>query len=290
MSHQVNLLPLGTTGHHGNIFTHPVNVNVHIRACQAPDRGLGLFASQRLSKGLKILSEEPLLIAESRDDMVDDVNQDFNNLLPAQKALLTRCYAGRYDMVPLMTIEHVRAQQSTAAYRLQMIAQLNSHEGAGIGCILSPALATINHECIPNTYAYYNHETGLVALHALRDIQPYEELTISYLQDNIYLTAELRPASDARRTTMQVLRREVTSYYSLPSPTEEETVAAIAKLRELIGVMEEEGLMGLERPLCIAEQARLQGVLGDEEGQQLTHRRAMIARRLCIGAEHPSCH
>ncbi|KAK8021622.1 hypothetical protein PG990_006760 [Apiospora arundinis] len=189
MSQLGNMLPPGTTGHHANLLWQAVNHNVHIRACKAPERGLGLFASQRLSKGLKILSEEPMLVAEARQALIDDINHAFASMSPDAKAVFTRFYAGRFDMVPLMTIEHVREQESTAMARLQLITQMNGLDGAGIGYILSPSLAAANHVCVPNAFAYYNHETGLVALHALKDIQPGEEITISYLQDNVYLTA-----------------------------------------------------------------------------------------------------
>ncbi|KAK8021621.1 hypothetical protein PG990_006759 [Apiospora arundinis] len=88
---------------------------------------------------------------------------------------------------------------------------------------------------------------------------------------------------------MKTLRTEVTQHYAMASPSRDDIISAIAKLRELIEILEEEGILGLELPLCIAEKARLQGALGDEEGRQITHRRALIARRLCVGFDHPSC-
>ncbi|KAK8140168.1 SET domain-containing protein [Apiospora sp. TS-2023a] len=165
----------------------PVNANVEIRACRSRERCLGLFASQRITVGLKILSEEPFLVDETRDDMIAGIGQDFATLPPASQALFTRLYAGLYDQVPHMDPSPDRDERVVALPRLQEIVRLNSVEGAGIGCVISPVLSSINHECIPNAYAYYNSETGLMAVHAITDIQPGQEVTVNYLQDNLYL-------------------------------------------------------------------------------------------------------
>ncbi|KAK8050730.1 SET domain-containing protein [Apiospora phragmitis] len=276
-------------------MSHPVNANVDIHACELPERGLGLFASRKLSKGLKVMSEVPFLVGETQQDMVNDIDEEFPLLpLPAQ-ALFTRLFAGSVDMVPVLPAGHDRDQLSVATARLEQIVQLNSVEGAGTGCFLSPAAAAINHDCVPNTYVYYNHETSLVTLHALRDIQPNEEVTINYLHDNIYLDPDQRqqrafhvPSNDGRGR-MRDLRDCLDYYYQMESPTQDDTLRAISWVREIVELIGEEGQTGLELALCIGEQARLQGILGGEEGSQATQRRSMIIRRLCLGAEHPSC-
>ncbi|KAK7968950.1 SET domain-containing protein [Apiospora saccharicola] len=173
-------------------MSHPVNDNVSIRLCGSPERGLGLFASRRISQGLKILSEEPFLVDESRQDMVGGIAQEFPALPLHVQALFTRLYAGPSDLVPVLNAGPDRDQRSVAIPRLQRIVELNSVEGAGTGCFLSPAVSTVNHDCIPNAFVYYNYESGLVALHALRVIEPNEEVTVDYLQDSIYLDSDER--------------------------------------------------------------------------------------------------
>ena len=145
MSLRNNMLALGIPLRPSNL-SQPVNHNVHIRMSSSPEQGIGLFASHRISKGLKILSEEPLLLSETRDDMIDGIGQEFATLPPGVKAIITRFHAGQFDMVPLMTVEHIREQQSMEIGRLQAIVQLNSLEGAGIGCVISPSLAAVNHQ------------------------------------------------------------------------------------------------------------------------------------------------
>lgn len=53
--------------------------------------GTGLFATQRLSKGLKVLSEAPLLVYEARDDLVADVEYQFPPLPEQVSGCLPAC-------------------------------------------------------------------------------------------------------------------------------------------------------------------------------------------------------
>ncbi|KAK7941335.1 uncharacterized protein PG986_013722 [Apiospora aurea] len=262
------------------IREHPVNGNVAIRQCDSPERGLGLFATLRLSKGLKILSEQPLLVDETRQDMINDVAYEFHALPLASQALFTRLYAGPLDLVPIMTGENEREQRarlSVATARLQQIVHLNSVEGAGADAF------------IPNAYAYYNYETGSVALHALRDIQPNEEVTNFACRCNrCSPETEAHAASETRRERMKEIRDEITRHYQAESPSDDDTLNVITKLRELIQLIEEEEAVGLELSLRIGELGRLQGATGDSVGARMTERRAMVVRRLCVGADHPS--
>ena len=88
---------------------------------------------------------------------------------------------------------------------------------------------------------------------------------------------------------MTELRNELTQYHRAESPSLEDTRAAIAVSRELIQTLEEESLVGLELALCLAEQARLFELLGDDESKERVNRQSLIVRRLCLGFDHPSC-
>ncbi|KAK8055626.1 hypothetical protein PG993_000853 [Apiospora rasikravindrae] len=88
---------------------------------------------------------------------------------------------------------------------------------------------------------------------------------------------------------MKNLRDEITIYYQMESPTRDDTIAVFDKIRQLVEAFEEEGLFSLEMALRITEQSRLQARLGDIRAAEMMHRRALIVRRLCIGAEHPFC-
>ncbi len=73
----------------------------------------------------------------------------------------------------------------------------SSSESAGfktIGCTRAvfPTVARINHSCVPNAQGNFNAilEGGSFTIHALRDIEGGDELTISYLHDELALRQE----------------------------------------------------------------------------------------------------
>ncbi|KAK7989896.1 DDE superfamily endonuclease domain-containing protein [Apiospora arundinis] len=165
-----------------------LNYNVEIRQCADVEKGLGLFAVHRLTKGLKIIAEAPLLVDETRDDLARNVVQQFSSLPPDGQAVLIRMYAGHNDVNPMLPPGVVRDTHAVRPSRLSTIARLNGLEGIGIGCALSPGAVAINHDCTPNAFVYYNANTNSVTLHALRDIQMDEEISISYFQESVYLT------------------------------------------------------------------------------------------------------
>ncbi|KAK6863804.1 hypothetical protein PG995_000332 [Apiospora arundinis] len=274
-----------------------LNYNVEVRQCAEVQKGLGLFAVHRLSKGLKIMSEAPLLADETRDDLVRTIVEQHPSLPADGQAVLTRMYAGPRDVHPFLPEGAVRDAYAIRPSRLRRIARLNSFEGVGIGCVVSPGFAAVNHDCKPNAFMYYNPTTNLVALHALRDIHQDEELCISYMQESVYLTKAERDSrltnsaadSEERRVQMKSLRDQLTQFHQAASPSPADTREAISVSRQLVSTLEQEGLPGLEMALCLAEQARMFETLGDSESAERLMRRSLIDRRLCVGFDHPSC-
>lgn len=123
-----------------------INFNVEIRQCADVQKELGLFAAHRLTKGLKIMAEPPLVVSEQRTDLAADLPQQFPSLPEAGRAILIRMYAGRRDVNPFLPAGAVRDAHAIRPRRLETIAMLNSFEGIGIGCALSAGCAAINHE------------------------------------------------------------------------------------------------------------------------------------------------
>ncbi|KAI1352305.1 hypothetical protein F5Y01DRAFT_324533 [Xylaria sp. FL0043] len=48
----------------------------------------------------------------------------------------------------------------------------------------------VNHSCVPNTFKWYNWDLGQLTLHAMRDIQPGEELTADYVRGTLITKQE----------------------------------------------------------------------------------------------------
>ncbi|KAK8140167.1 hypothetical protein PG984_000233 [Apiospora sp. TS-2023a] len=95
--------------------------------------------------------------------------------------------------------------------------------------------------------------------------------------------------SENRRAKMKSLRAQLTAHHRAEAPSMEAVRQAIAVCRELVETLEQEGLVGVEMALCLGEQSRLYAILGDDDSKERLHRQSLIIRRLCIGAEHPSC-
>ncbi|RYP90820.1 hypothetical protein DL770_003081 [Monosporascus sp. CRB-9-2] len=174
--------------------SYPINSYLAINQCSDLRKGLGLFASQRITKGLRIFSEAPILVYESKEDAIAQIALDFHHLPEDSKDFVTRLFSGRQDIVPLLPTGPLRDDVAVSAERLQAIIQYNCIEGQGIGCVLAPVMGMINHNCKPNTWVYYNEAVGSMTLHALRDIDAGDEITISYMQEAIYLTRDQRHA------------------------------------------------------------------------------------------------
>ncbi|KAI1097543.1 hypothetical protein F4804DRAFT_351528 [Jackrogersella minutella] len=249
-----------------------------IKQCPDPSKGIGLFSLNKLSKGLRLLIEVPMLTHESKEEAVANIQFDFHSLPLAHQALYTRLFAGPTDVIPLMNVQPVRDLGSTDLTRLKTIMECNGMEGQGLGCVLLFFGSLLNHSCVPNAWIYWNDTTGSMTLHALREIDTGEEITISYIQDS----------SDQRRDEMARLRGELSAYYQRESSGQDDIYDAMAKLRRIAQLMENENLIGLELSLIYVEQAQLFDKLHDERGRRDKLRKAVQIRLLCLGADHPS--
>ncbi|KAK7968949.1 hypothetical protein PG988_008022 [Apiospora saccharicola] len=257
-------------------MAYPLNWNAEIRQCGDALKGLGLFASQRLSKGLKVLSEAPLLVYEARDDLVADIQHQFPSSRKPASAYSPECTPATGTWA--------------RAYRPATSGTRGRHRMRP-----PPGFAAINHECSPNTFMYYNPANGLLNLHALRDIEANEELTSFACPCKCrccHAVDGANRASEYRRLTLKMLRAELTAHHRAAeegAPTMDAVRQAISVSRRLVEMLEQEGLFGLEMALCLAEQSRLYEVLGDGDSKERLYRQSLIVRRLCVGAEHPSC-
>ncbi|KAF2112796.1 hypothetical protein BDV96DRAFT_157463 [Lophiotrema nucula] len=54
---------------------------------------------------------------------------------------------------------------------------------------LFPTVASLQHSCMPNCHVTYNHAIGKMTVHAVREIQPGEPLTVSNIGSDVYYLA-----------------------------------------------------------------------------------------------------
>ncbi|KAF2748378.1 SET domain-containing protein [Sporormia fimetaria CBS 119925] len=126
---------------------------------------------------------------------------------------------------------------------------------------LFPVVSRINHDCDPNSFVMFSHSGFSMGIKAYRDIEPGEEITISYLllgktypqrQEQLKrwdftctcalcsLAAHKRQISDIRRTRIQTLTQTLDEHWR-----EKSYHAAITDAEEMVELMKEEGLTAL---------------------------------------------
>ncbi|GKT93425.1 HET domain protein [Colletotrichum tofieldiae] len=150
------------------------------RVVEMPGKGLGLIANQPIRRGQRIMAHPPAVVVHRR--FVDEID------LEGQYRLLDVAVA----QLPGETREAFIAQMGQAAdhkstgQKVHDIMHTNSFElglrirdGHHFGNY--PEVSRFNHDCRPNVAFYIDDSDLRHYTHAVRDIQPGEELTISYV-------------------------------------------------------------------------------------------------------------
>ncbi|KAK2053463.1 hypothetical protein LY76DRAFT_274506 [Colletotrichum caudatum] len=137
-----------------------------------PGRGKGLVATEKISKGTRILSEEAVItISElvGSERLRTSVYQQVEALSENQR----RDFLSMHNIYPY----------SNAAEQYLGIFQTNSLPAEAVGdegAIFLEA-CRINHACDNNAQKNWNEKIKRHTVHALRDIEKGEEITITYL-------------------------------------------------------------------------------------------------------------
>jgi hypothetical protein len=139
-----------------------------------PGKGLGLITTKKIPKGTRILSELPLFkITDDTSDariLANRVGIALRDLDEAkQRAFLDLNNVFGLDIGPLLGIA------------LSNLMPLGNAPERGIFL----DAARINHSCRPNAHKSWNANIGRITVHAVRDIEQGEEITISYLDKTI---------------------------------------------------------------------------------------------------------
>ncbi|KAL1843824.1 hypothetical protein VTJ49DRAFT_7175 [Mycothermus thermophilus] len=152
----------------------PPNIGVEpgaIYEAQVPEKGAGLFANRTIRKGEIIMQRTPAVLIQSRPHM---------DLDPISREAL---YKAAVDRLPSATRERFLGQIGNTVYdkveknsfRVFVDGEdtLSPHLG------VYPEVSKMNHDCRPNVHYRLRDITHTSV--AVRDIQPGEELTISYI-------------------------------------------------------------------------------------------------------------
>ncbi|KAE9367579.1 SET domain-containing protein [Stipitochalara longipes BDJ] len=205
-----------------------------------PGKGKGLVAMEKISKGTRILSEEAVIT----------VNEPGNS--------------ERLQKFICQQVEALSEQQQRAFVSMHNIYPYKSAAEQYLGIGNLPKACRINHACDNNAQKNCNEKIEQHTVHALRDINEGEEITITYLS----------PLKN-RKTRQKILQERfgftcLCRLCSLPQEQSQENDRRLQEIDRLDGVIDQLGTEGvLVSPLqtlrYFDQQVHLYNELGRED-------------------------
>ncbi|KAI5867870.1 hypothetical protein GGS23DRAFT_550441 [Durotheca rogersii] len=260
-----------------------------------PTKGYGLVATTRIPKGTRILSEAPLFI----------VPRGISDMQTVERIVMEQ-------------LRRLNKDQQRAFFALR-----NSHGSSlkpPVGIVRTNALALgtdasrgglfleaarINHSCRNNAQNTWNAELGRLTIHAGRDIEAGQEITITYadpladcaerrrfLQDHFFFTCEceiclLPPAeraeSDKRRRRLGQLDAAVGGLGHLMA----KPLPGLQLVHEMLSLYEAEDLCDASIPRAYYDAFQIAIASGHKIRARVFATRAYVTRRVVEGDDSP---
>lgn len=244
------------------------------RVSQAGAKGFGVFATQPIARGTRIIADRILLSVDNRDTSVFDAAarlnpEDLRGLLSlsmnnAKRKSLSYLATAVWGSFPSL----VSITQSRDLLNIFYNNNFALSGPSGKRAVFL-TVARLNHSCIPN--AQGNLNTALpgsqFTIHALREIAEGEEITISYLHDELGIRSarqkrlkdgygfecacEICSASDSGKRHEQSHQRRLKIQQMLADFSAQRNAAEVTSrefnlTKAVIEAYEEEGLAGRE--------------------------------------------
>lgn len=139
-----------------------------------PGKGRGLIANKTLNRGDQIFASTPILITDR--DAYDFSPADRLALLHRGVATLPpSSQAGLWGLMGHADSDAIDDRINTNNFQVVI---------NGIGHLaLFPEMAMLNHDCRPNAAYFFDEDSMSQYVHAMRTIQPGEEITITYVDN-----------------------------------------------------------------------------------------------------------
>ncbi|KAF2402643.1 SET domain-containing protein [Trichodelitschia bisporula] len=218
-----------------------------------PGRGIGLIANRTLHRGDHIFSNTPVLLVQesiSEDFFLKDhgpFHAEAVERLPERSRAAFMNLCGHFGGDPVQDIINTNSFE---------VVMFDDEDDVPFNMVVSE-ISRLNHACRPNAHYVFDNTTLTHRVHALRTIQPGEELTISYIDPVLPRAVRLESLkhswgfkcsckhcrlpddeaaiSDARIARIQNLTEELKNYESTARASPESAV-------ELVDLYEEERL------------------------------------------------
>ncbi|KAE9962215.1 hypothetical protein BLS_000662 [Venturia inaequalis] len=144
---------------------------------QVTGKGLGVIANATFARGAKLQSYTPILAFQ--DDMMQFMSRQDRDLM--QSIAVSRLPKASqdifYSLMGHAGENPILDRIKTNAFTVNM----GSFQTADFFWGVLPETSRFNHDCRPNSAYFFNSETLSHHVHAVREIRPGEEITISYL-------------------------------------------------------------------------------------------------------------
>ncbi|WYZ34581.1 hypothetical protein EsH8_I_000857 [Colletotrichum jinshuiense] len=157
---------------------------------QAVGKGLGVFASKPIRRGQRILTDQALLTISSSDS--SSILKQAHTLSTAGHQALLSLSINPSKSTIFSWLESIwrskSAPQNTVSnHTILNIFRNNNFNIGNDTQALFPQVARLNHSCIPNAQGNFNKTLSAFTIHATRNIEQEEEITISYLDEHLGL-------------------------------------------------------------------------------------------------------
>lgn len=169
-----------------NLLTDKERAEFPYKLVHMPSKGgLGAIADRKIYAGEPIVVDYSLVVIFANLDNIE--LEKWAERLKYMVDLLP--FKGRELFAKQHGVGHDVMSWVVSAFQRNIFASPQDNDESG-GCAFAPEPAYLNHDCRPNVGYRFNNETLQVDMHALRDIAPDEELTISYI--NLFHPREKR--------------------------------------------------------------------------------------------------
>jgi hypothetical protein len=219
-------------------------------------KGKGLVAIEKISRGTRILSEEPIITVPRNEPASDQLRISICQQVDALSEHQRRAF---------LSMHNIHAYRNAAEQYLEIVRtnalpiETNGSEG---GIFLEAC--RINHACDNNAQKNWNTNIKQHTVHALRDIYKGEEITIYYL--GVHKNREARNKALQAKLGFICLCR----LCSLPLEQSQESDRRLDEIYRLDGLIGRGGIEGILssplRSLCyVDQQVRLYNEQGPDD-------------------------
>ncbi len=219
-------------------------------------KGKGLVAIEKISKGTRILSEEPIITVPRNELASDQLRISICQQVDALSEHQRRAFLSMHNIHGYRNA----AEQYLGIVRTNALPiEINGSEG---GIFLEAC--RINHACDNNAQKNWNTNIKQHTVHALRDISKGEEITIYYL--GVHKNREARNKALQAKLGFICLCR----LCSLPLEQSQESDRRLDEIYRLDGLIDRGGIEGILssplRSLCyLDQQVRLYNEQGPDD-------------------------